>query len=111
MNLDDVKAKMEEVVEDMLEEDFKIVTSEQMKALRNVIDHRGLPGRVWYSEDTLVFPTKSMGMANYYAGFEYIPKEERAEFGEYTFFSGENGRVAKLLNVLNGPSEQDKHAS
>lgn len=108
MNLEKVQAKMEETVEELLTEEFKIVTSKQMTDLRAVIDYRALPYRMWYNEETLVVSTSSMGMLNYYGGFEYVDKENRSEYGIYTFFSDEDSRVKRLLDVLNDVKDEEE---
>lgn len=101
MNIEQIKDKINQTIEELLGEEFSKATTEQRELLgRSVIDPRALPSQMWYNEDTLVVPTAHIGMLNYYGGFEYIGKEDRAEFGDYTVFSGDSDRVQELLDKL-----------
>jgi hypothetical protein len=103
MNMDQIKDKMTEALEEIISEEFILATSDQLSACRKVLDPRAVPGRMWYNDDILVVPNgSSIRMLNYYGGFEYVAQEERTEYGEYTFFSAEDSRVARLLSVLTG---------
>ena len=54
-------------------------------------------GRVYIDCDCIAVPSTFIRSMDYYGGFEYVDKEYRHQFGDYTFFTADDDRVAEAL--------------
>jgi hypothetical protein len=61
-------------------------------------------GKVFVSPDCIAIHKANDRAVQYYGGFEYVDTEYRHEFGDYVFYSAEDGRVQghleQYLNMM-----------
>lgn len=109
MDIEQINDRMNEAFEQILEEDFKVATTEQLGQLRGPLDVRAVPGRIWYSEESIVVRSgSSVRMLEYYGGWEYVDSSHKATFGDYTVYSSDGeSRVAQVVDILNGNIEEE----
>ena len=57
-------------------------------------------GKVFVSPDCIAIHKGNDRTLQYYGGFEYVDKDYRYEFGDYVFYSAEEGRVQGHLETF-----------
>jgi hypothetical protein len=64
--------------------------------------------QIWKNDDCVAIKRDTRGRFNYYAGAEYVNKDSVQEFGDWVFYSSEDGRVAEWLERLEeGDSDEE----
>ena len=56
-------------------------------------------GKLFVSPDCIGVYKSNDRAVQYYGGFEYVDKEFRHEFGDYVFYSYEDGRIQEHLDT------------
>lgn len=52
---------------------------------------------MWVADDMIACSSASIGVLDYYGGFEYIEREFRFQLGDYYFFSAYSDRVQDCI--------------
>lgn len=53
---------------------------------------------MWVADDMIACDSASIGVLDYYGGFEYIEREFRFQLGDYYFFSAYSDRVQDCID-------------
>jgi hypothetical protein len=71
------------------------------------LDSRAMPAVFWFNDDYFVV-RGSTRQLDYYGGFEYVDRDYKKVFGDYTFYSTEDDRVRDLVDSLIEGKEQEE---
>lgn len=96
MNVEDLFEHLDATVESFIATNMNKVSPEQL----------GLDSRAGYfiyaNQDGIAVNNNSVSQFDYYGGMEYVERDARHEFGNWTFYSNVDDRVAKCIKHLNG---------
>lgn len=94
MNLQNLEAQVEELVENMLKENAKLVSASLLN-----LDARC--GNVYVGSDFIAVKSYSNRSIRYYGGFEYVDDSDIVHMGEYVIYKDNSERVYDAIEFFN----------